>query len=105
MAQFTVHRNPNARSRQDVPFLLDVQSDLLSVLATRVVVPLYRREALPGEPMARLTPVLRFQDQPLVAMVPELAGVARRDLGPAMGDLAEARLELLQAIDLLLTGC
>ena len=33
MAQFDVHRNP-APSRTRVPFLLDVQADLLKVLAT-----------------------------------------------------------------------
>jgi toxin CcdB len=104
MAQFTVHPNGNARTRADVPYLLDVQADLLSLLATRVVVPLYRLEALGARPMARLTPVLRFQGQTLVAMVPELAGVPRSLLGPGLGDLAEARAELLQAMDLLLTG-
>jgi toxin CcdB len=104
MSQFTVHKNPNARTRTDIPFLLDVQADLLSILATRVVVPLYRLEALGSAPMARLTPVLRFQDRNLVAMMPELAGVARHSLGPAVGDLAAARTELIQAMDLLLTG-
>lgn len=103
MGQFTVHRNANARTRAEVPFLLDVQSDLLSVLATRVVVPLYRIEALGGG-LDRLTPVLRFQDRDLVAMVPELAGVPLRALGPPVGDLAGARSEVLGAMDLLLTG-
>ena len=104
MAQFAVHRNGDARTRKDVPFLLDVQADLLSVLATRVVVPLYRLGAAGPEPLARLTPVLRFQDETLVAMVPELAGVPRSALGPAVGDLAGARAEIIQAMDLLLTG-
>jgi len=104
MGQFTVHKNPNARTRTAIPFLLDMQCDLFSVLATRVVVPLYALEALGSATMARLTPVLRFQDRNLVAMVPELAGVARRNLGPAVGDLTSARAELIQAMDLLLTG-
>jgi len=104
MARFAVHKNGNARTRSEVPFLLDVQADVLSVLATRVVVPLYRCEALGPRPMARLTPVVRFQERTLVAMVPELAGVSRRALGPAVGDLAACRNEIIQAMDLLLTG-
>ena len=36
MAQFDVHRNPNAASAKAIPFLLDVQADLLSGLVTRV---------------------------------------------------------------------
>lgn len=104
MGQFAVHRNGNARTRAEVPYLLDVQADLLSVLATRAVVPLYRLQPSGPRPMARLTPVLRFQAETLVAMVPELAGVPRSALGPSVGDLAAARGEILQAMDLLLTG-
>jgi toxin CcdB len=104
MAQFTVHLNPNARTRKDIPFLLDVQAELLSILATRVVVPLYRTEALGPRAMARLTPVVRFQDRDLVIMVPELAGVPRRGLGAAVGDLTAARTEIIHALDLLVTG-
>jgi toxin CcdB len=104
MVQFAVHKNRNARTKVDVPFLLDVQADVLSILATRVVVPLYRLEASGPKPMARLTPVVRFQEKTLVAMVPELAGVARAALGPAVGDLAGSRTEIIQAMDLLLTG-
>lgn len=104
MAAYTVFGNPDPRTNGDIPFLLDVQSDLLSVLGTRVVVPLYRKEAAEAQAMTRLTPRLRFQEQDLVAMVPELAGIPQRRLGPVVGDLASARAELLQAIDLLLTG-
>ena len=46
MAQFDVHRNLNSASANAMPFLLDVQSDLLNGLATRVVVPLAKPEAV-----------------------------------------------------------
>lgn len=104
MAADAVFGNPDPRTNGDIPFLLDVQSELLADLGTRVVVPLYRREAAGAQAMTRLTPALRFQGQDLVAMVPELAGIPLRRLGPMLGDLAGARAELLQAIDLLLTG-
>jgi hypothetical protein len=48
--------------------------------------------------------VVRFQGKALVAMVPELAGVPLKALGPAVGDLAGAGAELIQAMDLVLTG-
>jgi toxin CcdB len=104
MTAYSVFQNPNPRTNAAVPFLLDVQSELLSVLGTRVVVPLYRPAAADVHAMSRLTPLVQFQGEPLVAMVPELAGIARRELGPVAGDLASARAELLQAMDLLLTG-
>ncbi|HEY3401452.1 MAG TPA: CcdB family protein [Geothrix sp.] len=104
MAAYSVFQNPNPRTNAAVPFLLDVQSELLSELGTRVVVPLYRSGAAGVHVMSRLTPLVPFQGQPLVAMVPELAGIPRRELGPMCGNLASARGEILQAIDLLLTG-
>ena len=104
MAAYSVFQNPHPRTNGAIPFLLDVQSEAFSVLGTRVVVPLYRPQATGVQAMSRLTPVVQFQGQPLVAMVPELAGIARRELGPIAGDLAQARAEILQAIDLLLTG-
>ena len=40
MPQFDVYLNPNADTSKAIPYLLDVQADLLDRLATRVVVPL-----------------------------------------------------------------
>jgi len=38
--QFDVFENPSPRTRDAYPYVVDVQSDLLSSLATRMVVPL-----------------------------------------------------------------
>lgn len=104
MGAYSVFQNPNPETNTAVPFMLDVQSELLFELGTRVVVPLYRMEAAGVRALSRLTPVVAFQGESLVAMVPELAGISRRELGPVSGDLALARGEILQAMDLLLTG-
>jgi len=104
MVAYGVYENPNPRTRATVPFLLDVQSEVLSMLGTRLVVPLYRQEAAGGAPMSRLCPLVPFQGQALVAMVPEAAGIPLRELGPRVGDLASSRREVLQALDLLWRG-
>lgn len=104
MAFLDVLANTNPATRQAIPFLLEVQADLLAGLATRVVVPLYRRAAVPKVLMGRLTPEVAFQEQALVAMFPELAGVARRSLGPTLGELTALRAEMIAALDLLFTG-
>ena len=39
MSQFTVHENLNKETRNSVPYLVDVQNDLLEDLHTRVVIP------------------------------------------------------------------
>ena len=104
MAQFTVYRNPNPASRRRVPLLLDVQADLLEDLATRVVVPLM--PASPRKPTAvkRLMPVVTVDGQRYVLVTPQIAGINRKALGAAVGDLAANRAEIVAALDLLLTG-
>ena len=104
MAVFTVYANPDSKTQKSIPFLLDIQSELLSLLETRVVVPLYLKSAAKIHPISRLTPVISFQNKSLVAMVPEMAGVSKRHLGNAVGHLTEVRSEMLAAVDLLLTG-
>lgn len=104
MAQFSVHENANPRTKADVPFLLNVQSEVLSILATRMIVPLYRADAIKSKAMTRLTPMVTFKNTSLIAMVPEMAGIHQRDLGPVVGDLTTFRADIIQAIDLLITG-
>lgn len=104
MAQFDVYRNANATSRGRVPYLLDVQSDLLDILATRIVVPLCRPELLSGKPAERLNPALRIEGNTLLMLTPELAGVPRKILGERITNLAEQRAAIIAALDVAFTG-
>ena len=104
MPQFTVYRNRNARTRATFPLLVDVQSNLLEELQTRVVIPLSKAAALTRKPVDHLTPILTFEDEAYVLVTPQLAGMAREELGAASGTLAEHRDVILGAMDFLLTG-
>jgi len=104
MAQFTVYRNKNARSKGTFPLLVDVQSDLLEDLQTRVVIPLTRATALTKKPLERLTPILEFENEAYALVTPQLAGIASTELGAASGSLAQHRDVILGAMDFLLTG-
>ena len=104
MGQFSVHRNLNPDSRAGVPFLLDVQHDLLADLSTRVVVPLCSADAMQGKPIKTLMPVFDIQGGRYAMLTPQLAGIARKQMGEAVGDLAAQRGEIMAALDLLLTG-
>ncbi|WP_338845719.1 CcdB family protein [Massilia sp. W12] len=46
MARFDVYRNTSP-NRTDYPYLLDIQSDHLGALDTRVVIPLRRMASMP----------------------------------------------------------
>jgi toxin CcdB len=104
MPQFALYRNRNPATRSRYPLLLDIQSDLLDALATRVVIPLAVVSAARSRLMETLTPTLRFEGKQYVMLTPQLAGVATRDLGPVVGDLKSERDTLIAAIDLLITG-
>ncbi len=104
MPQFTVYRNKSPRTKSTFPFLVDVQSDLLDQLQTRVVIPLTRTAGLAKKPLSHLTPALTFDGESYVLMTPQLAGVARTDLGALAGSLAGERQAIVAAMDFLLTG-
>jgi toxin CcdB len=102
--QFTVYRNKSPRTKSTFPFLVDVQSDLLDQLQTRVVIPLTRTAGLAKKPLSHLTPALTFDGETYVLMTPQLAGVARTELGTPAGSLAGERHAIVAAMDFLLTG-
>jgi toxin CcdB len=102
--QFTVHRNKSPRTKGTFPYLVDVQSDLLDQLQTRVVIPLTRVAGLAKKPLSHLTPTLTFNGEAYVLMTPQLAGVARTELGAPAGSLAAQRHAIVAAMAFLLTG-
>jgi toxin CcdB len=51
-----------------------------------------------------LTPVLPFNGEDYVLMTPQLAGLARADLGVAIGSLGNERQAIIAAMDFLMTG-
>lgn len=104
MSQFTVHENTNPATRAAVPLLLNVQSDLIEELGTRVVVPLYPVGDIPGKMMRILTPVFDIDAERYVMMTPQLAGIQKKLLGPAVADLSGRRDDIIAALDLLITG-
>ena len=104
MAQFDVYRNSNPATRARVPYLLDVQSDLLETLATRVVVPLCKPEVLRGKPAERLNPVFEVEGRKMILLTPELAGVSRKALSERIANLAHRRDAIIAALDLVITG-
>lgn len=103
MAQFDVCRNANPVSSRDIPYLLEVQSDLLGILSTRVVAPLVRATEM-GKVAKTLNPQFEIEGISVVMSTPEIAGVPRRVLGEKIASLQHRREEIIAALDLLFTG-
>jgi toxin CcdB len=103
MAQFDVYENPNPTSSKSTPFLLDVQTDLLDNLATRVVVPLVAPAAMP-KPGRHLNPAFRIGKTMFLMSTAEIAGVSVKSLGRKVCSIKEYRNEIVAALDFLITG-
>lgn len=103
MAQFDVYRNRNDATSNVVPYLLDVQTELLDRLSTRVVVPLVLAEEM-GLSARQLNPQFKIESVSVVMSTAELAGVSSRSLGDKVASLTNKRAEIIAALDLLFTG-
>lgn len=104
MAQFAVYHNNNPKSQSEIPYLVDVQSDLLSDLDSRVVIPLYTKKSLSTKPMTRLTPELQLEGKKFILMTPQMAGISVKELGEPVCEITKNRNEIISSIDLLITG-
>jgi toxin CcdB len=84
--------------------VVEVQHDLMATLRTTVVVPLYPLDRSP-RPMRRLNPVFEFGGAPYVMATQLIASIPKRELGAAVGALAEGQsTEITNALDMLFTG-
>ena len=103
MAQFDAHHNPVRLDSEQIPFVLDIQSDLLDILPTRIVVPLIRAEQFRNR-IHRLHPEFLVDDQRLIMVTTEAGVLPRGSLGPSVASLLSRRDEIIGAIDMLITG-
>jgi toxin CcdB len=104
MPQFAVYKNRNEATRGRFPLLLDVQSELLEPLNTRVVVPLSPVATARARAMQALTPNLTVAGKEYIMVTPQLAGISVRDLGTIVDTVSSERARIIGAIDLLITG-
>ncbi len=102
--QFDVCPNPNPATSKRFPYLLDIQSDVLQSLQTRIVIPLAPQADFAAQTITRLMPVLSVQGKDYVAVVPQMAGVPFRELRSPISNLSDSRTEIIAALDLLITG-
>lgn len=104
MPQFFAYQNPNPASREQFPYLLDIQNNLLDDLRTTIVVPLCPSASVAHIAISKLNPVLNIGGDRFTAIVQDMAGVDRRQLGREACDLTHYRAEIITAVDFLLSG-
>lgn len=105
MAQFDVHRNQGTL-RETIPFVVLVQSAQFDRYRRRMVVPLVRRSALPGNTStvgSRMNPAFLVGGVDVVLHPLDMVSVALDQLGGHVGSLADQGHAITDALDELLT--
>ena len=97
MARFDVYRSRNGGALS-----LDCQSDWLSHLTHRLVVPLAPPDQAPGHPIQGLNPTLLIDGSPYVMLTQFAVSIPVRDLGKPVAKLADDDHHIIHALDVLI---
>jgi toxin CcdB len=100
--QFDVVANPDPIEAAQRPYLVILQSDLVSGLTSTVVAPLVPRENMKGA--QRLNPVLPVEGRDYWLATHELFAVDQRMLHGRVATLAEHRDAIMTALDFVFLG-
>lgn len=104
MARFDVYPNPGKHANT-TPYLLDVQSELLDGLDSRVVIPLRSLQHFPQVKLStRLTPLLIVEGEEFLLETPKMGAVPRRALKSPVASLAGDQDRITGALDFLFQG-
>ena len=104
MRQFDVYSNPSRATRQAYPFIVDIQSGVISEIATRIVVPLGRTAHFRNEHMKGLTPAITYEGEDFLLLIPQIASIPVKALNNPIGSLSHLRDEIIAALDFAITG-
>jgi toxin CcdB len=100
--QFDVVPNPDRDDARLRPYLIILQSDLISGLRSTIVAPLITRREISGAP--RLNPLVVVNGQEYWLAMHELFAIDRRILGETVASLDAEHDAIIAAIDFLFLG-
>ena len=104
MPQFSVYKNQDKRSRSIYPYFVDIQNSLLSDLNTRIVIPFAKPSSLKNVEVERLCPLIPINGSNYVLLSHQLTSVPISALSKEEVSIESSRYEILDAIDMLITG-
>lgn len=100
--QYVIYRNRSNSAAY--PYLLDIQSDIIDELDTRLVIPLYPTSRLSSVPVKRLTPSLTVEGEEYLVMTHEMAAIRLTQLGEEVMNARPYRQRIRDALDFIIDG-
>ena len=104
MAQFVLYKNQDDQTKQAYPYFIDVQNPLFSDLNSRVVIPFASAEAVKKIEVERLCPLISIRGKKYALLTHQVTSVPVNLLKVEEFSLEELRYQILDAIDMLVTG-
>jgi toxin CcdB len=101
--QFDVYANKDRDTNKEFPYLLDIQSDTLKKLATRIVVPLTPSSMIKF-PVKTLHLGITIKGKKYIALFDELASYSAEELTKPVQNIGDYRAEIFEAMDLIIQG-
>ena len=100
MAQFDVYKNENDQTNQKVPYLLDIQNDILDSINTRVVIPLVKDK----KDFKGLKKEFMIENQKVYLTTSQMGAVHKNELKTKITTLINQKEEIKNSIDFLIYG-
>ncbi|MFO6425048.1 CcdB family protein [Motilimonas sp. KMU-193] len=104
MPQFSLYQNNDKSTATAYPYFVDVQSEMLDTLNTRLVIPLTPVEMLEKKAPTHLCPVIHIDEGDFVVLTHQMASIPTKTLCDPVNELSAFRNEIVAAIDFLITG-
>ncbi|MGR3219203.1 MAG: CcdB family protein [Candidatus Anammoxibacter sp.] len=104
MSQFTLYKNEDKNSQKIYPYFVDVQSNLLDDLNSRLVIPLSPYSAVNKTNAKKICPVIQLDEGKFVLLTHQMTTVPRATLKTVITSIENYRYEIIDAIDMLITG-
>lgn len=103
MKQFDVYANTDSDTNQAYPYFVDVQTELLEALSSRVVIPL--TAALPNKGLPNnICPKVEISGDPYYLLTHQMTTVSSSFLKKHESSLLLNRTDIINAIDFLISG-
>ncbi|WP_034460595.1 CcdB family protein [Buttiauxella noackiae] len=94
----------NGSNNKKYPYLIDVQSDLIDLLTTRIVIPLVHASQAQTRLPERICPIVEVEGEEFIVMTHEMASVDASVLREEVGNAMAWRTEIKAAIDFVFDG-
>jgi toxin CcdB len=102
--QYDVYANPSSKSADTYPYLVDIQSDLLSGLTTRLVAPLAVIALDKSDIPQRLCAVIAVAGKDFMLVPYQAAPMLKAQLKKKVGSVKDHASAIVAAVDTVISG-